>query len=51
MFSFYKHILMFLFHISEPQDEDEEVIIDYLEKLILDKNLEQVDLVLKYMYR
>lgn len=35
----------------EPQDEDEEVIIDYLEKLILDKNLEQVDLVLKYMYR
>ena len=36
---------------TEPQDEDEEVLIDYLEKLILDKNLEQVDLVLKFMYR
>ncbi|KAL4221825.1 deoxycytidyl transferase [Mactra antiquata] len=34
-----------------PQQEDEEVLITYLQKLVLDKNLEQVDLILKFMLR
>ncbi|KAH3821344.1 hypothetical protein DPMN_123107 [Dreissena polymorpha] len=34
-----------------PQAEDEEVLISYLQDLVMDKNLEQVDLVLKFMAR
>ena len=34
-----------------PQSEDELVLMNYLNELKLDKDLEQVDLVLKYMVR
>lgn len=34
-----------------PQEEDETVLVNYLNDLIVDKNLEQVDLVLKFLAR
>lgn len=36
---------------TDPQVDDEQIMMRYLEDLILDKNLEQVDLVLKFMFR
>ncbi|KAK7475939.1 hypothetical protein BaRGS_00032828, partial [Batillaria attramentaria] len=35
----------------DPQAEDVEVLVTYLGELVMDKNLEQVDLVLRYLYR
>lgn len=34
-----------------PETEDEVVLVNYLTELVLDKNLEQVDLVLKFLSR
>lgn len=36
---------------SEPEEDDEEVVTSYLQNLIMDKNLEQVDLVIKFLKR
>lgn len=36
---------------SDPTVDDELFVIDYLKALVQDKNLEQVDLVLKFLYR
>ncbi|KAL5013110.1 hypothetical protein ScPMuIL_007380 [Solemya velum] len=36
---------------TEPEVEDEEVIVKYIQDLIQDLNLEQVDLVIKCLYR
>lgn len=35
----------------EPEEDDEEVVTSYLQNLIMDKNLEQVDLVIKFLKR
>ncbi|XP_061163999.1 DNA repair protein REV1-like [Saccostrea echinata] len=35
----------------EPEENDKQVMITYLQDLILDKNLEQVDLVIKFLKR
>ncbi|XP_062595150.1 DNA repair protein REV1-like [Saccostrea cucullata] len=35
----------------EPEEKDKQVVIAYLQDLILDKNLEQVDLVIKFLTR
>lgn len=35
----------------EPEENDEEVVTSYLQDLIMDKNLEQVDLVIKFLKR
>ncbi|XP_060082771.1 DNA repair protein REV1-like [Ylistrum balloti] len=34
-----------------PEQEDEEVMLTYLQDLVLDKNLEQVDLVIRFLNR
>ncbi|OWF54110.1 DNA repair protein REV1-like isoform X2 [Mizuhopecten yessoensis] len=34
-----------------PEDEDEEVMLTYLQDLVVDRNLEQVDLVIKFLNR
>jgi hypothetical protein len=34
-----------------PQEDDEEILKKYMVDLVTDKNLEQVDLLLKYMLR
>lgn len=39
------------FAFSEPEENDEEVVTSYLQDLIMDKNLEQVDLVIKFLKR
>lgn len=39
------------FAFSEPEENDEEVVSSYLQDLIMDKNLEQVDLVIKFLKR
>lgn len=41
----------FLCFFSEPEEDDEEVVTSYLQNLIMDKNLEQVDLVIKFLKR
>lgn len=39
------------FVFAEPEEDDEEVVTSYLQNLIMDKNLEQVDLVIKFLKR
>lgn len=39
------------FVFSEPEEDDEEVVTSYLQNLIMDKNLEHVDLVIKFLKR
>ncbi|KAL3841317.1 hypothetical protein ACJMK2_019479 [Sinanodonta woodiana] len=40
-----------LVSVSVPEKDDEAVMTDYLQELVLDKNLEQVEIVLKCLYR
>ncbi|KAK3580894.1 hypothetical protein CHS0354_008176 [Potamilus streckersoni] len=40
-----------LVSVSAPEKDDEAVMTDYLQELVLDKNLEQVEIVLKCLYR
>lgn len=47
-----RHLLReWLTTFPEPTVDDELFLIDYLKALVIDKNLEQVDLVLKFLYR
>lgn len=44
-------IILYVPIITVPQVEDEQVLQRYLGDLIADRNLEQVDLLLKFMFR
>jgi hypothetical protein len=43
--------VLLLFFTPDPQDQDVDVMVTYLSQLVMDKNLEQVDLLLKFLYR